>query len=744
MVNGIMETVAFDDLTKVSDLKHDNKNLLDNYVYRIEMTDDGRVNTTHGPGCEAITGYTTDEYSDTPLLWHQMIYEEDREWVSGCIDSPNRPPFEHRIIHKDGSIRWIRNSPILDPMNKGYSECTRIITDITERKKIEETLKNELQISSAIAEVSEALLSPDYDIIDISRIVHKQALRLTKSKYGFVSEIDRNTAENVGHTLSDMLGGDECKINTKITRIAFSKDICGYNTLWGHALNTKEAFYTNSAPEHPSYKGCMPEGHVPIDRYMAVPALIGDVLIGQISLANAEKDYTDEDLKVIKRLASLYAIAIDRKRKETDLLDLNKTMEQRVLQRTMELQDANSMLKQAIKERKIIEEQILKAKMFSETIINSLPGIFYLFDKNGKCLSWNRNLEDVTGYSSNEIENMKPEDCFIREDKWLVYETMQQVFSKKRGTSIEATMCTKDGKQIPYYFNGLYIELEEKKPCIIGIGLDISQRKQLESQLSELNENLEIKVQQETEKRRRQEQLLIQQAKMASLGEMISAIAHQWKQPLNAVSLILQDLTDAYDYGELDKEYLDRIVDKSLQQIMFMSRTIDDFRNFLTPSKIESEFDVRTSLMEILSMFSGMLKKENITVTLTEENAAEVYIATGYPNVFKQVILNIINNARDAILTGVKKGLFPRDYMGGITIILKRKQDKITLQIRDNGGGIPEDVIDKIFEHYFTTKSSDKGTGIGLYMSKAIIENNMKGKLTVRNIEGGAEFCIEI
>ncbi|MBF0342996.1 MAG: PAS domain S-box protein [Nitrospirae bacterium] len=393
--------------------------------------------------------------------------------------------------------------------------------------------------------------------------------------------------------------------------------------------------------------------------------------------------------------------------------------------------------------RKVAEAKIFKEKMFSEKIISLLPGIFYLFDSDGRYISWNRNLEDVTGYSYEDIEKMKPEEFFIGESKKDVIKAIRYVFSTKENTSIEADMRTKDGRLIPCYFNGFYIELEEDKPCLIGIGLDISQRKNLENRLRDLNENLGLKVEQETEKRRQHEQLLIQQSKMASMGEMISIISHQWRQPLSALSTILQDLTDAYDYGELDKEYLNHTVDTSVQQIMFMSKTIDDFRKFLMPSKIKSEIDVKRAIEDILSMFSGIFKKDNITVTLYEDRA-DTYIATGYPNEFKQVILNIINNARDAILIGRDEGLLDRDYVGVIDLRIKKEQGKIILTIVDNGGGIPEDIIGKIFDPYFTTKSTDSGTGIGLYMSKTIIENNMGWKLNARNIAGGAEFRIEI
>ncbi|MEO5360925.1 MAG: ATP-binding protein [Nitrospirota bacterium] len=285
---------------------------------------------------------------------------------------------------------------------------------------------------------------------------------------------------------------------------------------------------------------------------------------------------------------------------------------------------------------------------------------------------------------------------------------------------------------------------------------ELVERKRLENalkiktdELETINENLRELVQKEVSEHNKKEQILIQQSRMAAMGEMIGVIAHQWRQPLNAIGLIVQDLVDAYKFGEMNEEYITTEVQTTMQHIGFMSQTIDDFRNFLKPSKKIQQFDVNKAIEEIISMFEGVLRRDSVVMSI--ENPGGYYLTTGYPNEFKQVILNIINNAKDAIVSCRKKGLLDKDIQGKITITLEngttdtQSQDKkVTIYIRDNGGGIPEDVIDRIFAPYFTTKSEDVGTGIGLYMSKTIIENNMGGRLTVRNISGGAEFTIEI
>ncbi|MBF0344516.1 MAG: PAS domain S-box protein [Nitrospirae bacterium] len=280
---------------------------------------------------------------------------------------------------------------------------------------------------------------------------------------------------------------------------------------------------------------------------------------------------------------------------------------------------------------------------------------------------------------------------------------------------------------------------------------DISERKRLEEQLKtktdvlgQLNTRLEGLVSNKLEEIRQKEQLLIQQSKMAAMGEMIGMIAHQWKQPLNAISLFVADIEDAYDFGELDKEYLSESVNKTVAQIGFLAKTIDDFRNFFKTSKVKVLFNVLTSLNDILDMFEGLFKRNDITINIKSSCTDDVPLTLGYPNEFKQVILNLLNNSRDAIISMRDTHKGERHVGGIIDIYISKEGQRIIITVSDNGGGIPGEVIARVFDPYFTTKSEEKGTGIGLYMSKSIIEKNMGGKLTVRNTDIGAEFMIEL
>ena len=250
-----------------------------------------------------------------------------------------------------------------------------------------------------------------------------------------------------------------------------------------------------------------------------------------------------------------------------------------------------------------------------------------------------------------------------------------------------------------------------------------------------LNENLERKVEEEVSKRRDQEQLLIQQSKLASMGEMIGNIAHQWRQPLNALGLILQNIKFSYDMEELDDEFMDKSIEKANSITTKMSTTIDDFRNFYVPNKSKELFILDEAIERTISLIDSTYK--NYEIELIKNNQCKDIRIFGYEGEFSQVILNILTNAKDALIENCVENK-------KVIIDVSQENNFINISIKDNAKGISLEIIDKIFEPYFSTKEEGKGSGIGLYMSKTIIENNMDGKIVVNNIENGVEFLIKI
>lgn len=246
----------------------------------------------------------------------------------------------------------------------------------------------------------------------------------------------------------------------------------------------------------------------------------------------------------------------------------------------------------------------------------------------------------------------------------------------------------------------------------------------------------DVTAKRELEKKQKQsEKLLISQSRMAAMGEMIGAIAHQWRQPLNLLGILVQDLGFSYANGDVSKEYIDTLIDDSMKQIGFMSKTIDDFRGFFRTDKLKSDFLLEKKVSESLSMVSGMLKANGIEL---QTNIKQKPIVIGYPNELSQVILNLISNAKDAFENT------PKSFDRKIEISINADDMHGIVQVEDNAGGIDEEIIGRIFDPYFTTKEEGKGTGIGLYMSKTIVETNMGGVLEVANKDKGAVFTIKI
>lgn len=230
------------------------------------------------------------------------------------------------------------------------------------------------------------------------------------------------------------------------------------------------------------------------------------------------------------------------------------------------------------------------------------------------------------------------------------------------------------------------------------------------------------------------ERLLIQQSRLAAMGEMISNIAHQWRQPLNTLGLIVQRLPHFYDAGKFDREFLAASTSDAMNLIRHMSATIDDFRDFFMPDKERTDFSVKKAVCQAISLIDTGFKAQNIDLETRMEGEATV---NGYPSQFAQVILNILFNARDALVERKVDN-------GRILIEGSLEGERLVLTIRDNAGGIPDSILDKVFDPYFTTKGPDKGTGIGLFMAKSIIEKSMGGRITARNCDDGAEFRIEV
>ena len=255
-------------------------------------------------------------------------------------------------------------------------------------------------------------------------------------------------------------------------------------------------------------------------------------------------------------------------------------------------------------------------------------------------------------------------------------------------------------------------------------------------ELKQLNDSLEQKVSDEIEKNRQNEINLLEQAKMAQMGEMIGNIAHQWRQPLSAISSYSSSLKLLSQLDNLSRKEIEDTADKISEKTQYLSNTIETFRNFLAESKEEQELILQDVINISIDIISASLKDHNIKLikNINDKESFKIKMMKGE---LEQVLINIMNNAKDILLE--KKNSNPY-----IKIELTKQAYKYIISIEDNGGGIPEKIITKIFDPYFTTKHKTQGTGLGLHMSYRIITDSINGKIYVKNIKNGAKFFIEL
>ena len=342
---------------------------------------------------------------------------------------------------------------------------------------------------------------------------------------------------------------------------------------------------------------------------------------------------------------------------------------------------------------------------------STLEGII-MFDQNGICIQANKVISKLYGYTQKELIEKHAMDFISLKSQELIKANMKT----PNQAPYEAQMIKKDGTPFYVLVQGDDIIWNNKNVRISSV-IDISKLKELQHELETLNMSLEQKVTSQVEDIRHIDQMLLQQSKLAAMGEMIGAIAHQWRQPLNALNINIQNLDDDFEEGLIDKAFIDALIKKNSQTIQFMSKTIDDFKNFYQIDKIKEPFSILEKIQTVVEIQIAQLNHYNIIITISGDD----FEIDSYASEFQQVVLNLINNAKDAIIEN-------RIEYGKIEIIIK----DYSIVFKDNGGGIKKEVIERIFEPYFTTKEQGQGTGIGLYMSKLIIEENMGGKISVK------------
>mgnify|MGYP000990109910 CR=1 FL=1 len=371
-------------------------------------------------------------------------------------------------------------------------------------------------------------------------------------------------------------------------------------------------------------------------------------------------------------------------------------------------------LKANIQRREKVELELSNRLEFDKVLLDTIPNPIYYKNIDGKFLGCNTSFANLVNCTREEIIGKTAYDFFpykIANANTLIDKELLQTFST---STSEFTFHTPTSEMKHIILNkAVYKNIDGTVGGIVCIMDDITERVQ-------------------------QKQFLIQQSKLAEMGDMVAAIAHQWNEPLVELSALVQDIQTSYLLNELKDVNVKDFVNDSMVQIKYMSKTLSDFRNFLKPSTKKKLFSISKALNEINEIIGKQIFYSNIKMNFNYENKNEELLIYGYENEFKQVLLNLINNAKNKIVEKIREN----KEKANININIKRCSNFNTIEIVDDGGEIDERIINSIFDPYFTTK--EDGTGFGLYMAKVIVEDKMRGTINVRNEGQNVVFTIKL
>jgi PAS domain S-box-containing protein len=721
---------------------------------------------------ERMFGWSATETVGKAIADLNMIYEEDIPAVQNTIarltDGMSRQVVStNRNYTRDGAVIhciW-HNTIIVDAAGRMTSVLS-LVQDITDRVRAEQRLDllaqtaGSLLASDSPQEVVDALCQKVMTFLDchtfINFIVSEQQGRLHLNACAGISAAQRAEIEwlDFGVAVCGCAARDACRI--------VAEDIS----------NTPD-------PRTELVKS------YGILAYACHPLLAQGRVLGTLSFGSRTRTrFSDDDLAMMKAVADQVAIALERQRGAEELRHARDQLELRVKKRTEELATTVESLLDEMAEREQAEGRLQRLNSLYAVLSETDQAIIRVTDREslylefcriavehgGFLLAWiglldeqgddvrvgaasgaTTYLDEIRITTGPEPEGEGPTVMAIRKGTYHVCNDFQHDpctrpwHERGRAYSIysSAAIALKENDRVigaltlyagePDFFDQQHVTLLQQMGADISFALDNftreAQRRETEAALRE--ETLErLRV---VERLREKEQMLIQQNRLAAMGEMMNNIAHQWRQPLNMLGLNIQRLAMFYGTDQFDREFLLSSTTSAMNNIRHMSRTIDDFRNFFKTEREKSEFSVSNSVLQTISLVNDSFKEDRIEIVTCLEDDLVIF---GHPNEFSQVLLNILQNSRDAIRERQVEN-------GRVTITSLGENDRAIITISDNAGGIDGAILDRIFEPYFSTKGV-QGTGIGLFMSKNIIENSMGGSITACNIDAGSEFRIEI
>lgn len=600
------------------------------------------------------------------------------------------------------------------------SDLNRQLTrEIKVRTRAEDALRRELEVNTAISDLSTTLLGAGKYLGDITNHILSCAKRLTQSEHGYVSVIDPVTADNISYSLTAMMGA-ECQVAGEDKRIVFPPDSDGvYPKLWGHSLNTRQSLYTNDPAGHSSSTGTPPR-HIPLENFLSVPALVGDRLVGQIALANSAHPYTQYDLDVVERLSNVYALTLRRR-------ELEKALRQSEERLGMALQGAN--------------DGLWDWNMLTDEVYYSPR--------------W----KNMLGYADDEITHQfsEWERLVAPEDQQRAWRILQEYLAGERDQfSVELRIRHKDGSW-RHVLSRAFARFDEAgRPVrVVGTHMDITQRKQAEQDLQQAKQAAQAALQEAEAARRASEAAQrASEAANRTKTEFLANMSHEFRTPLNGILGYTQILKRDETLTARQREQVD-IIERSGQHLLTLINDLLDL------SKIEAgRFEMMTTMFnfpallhDITDMIGIRARLKGIAFVPDLPEDLPVHVS-GDDVRLRQILLNLLGNAvkftdQGAVtleISTLKRGskrALPEPGSDGASI----QAVVLRFAITDTGIGIPKDRLASIFRPFEQMRDApfqSSGTGLGLTISQRLA-HMMGSSIAVESKVGiGSRFWFDL
>jgi len=694
--------------------------------------------------------------------WTSGVHPDDQPAVAEALRAiRDHQPFalEHRLRHADGSWRWVLHAAVprttLDGRFLGHvGSCL----DISEQKRVRDELARVVQEQTTLLETANVGIAMLVDRVFTS------VNRGMRELFGYSRDeligqstrrlhIDQAAFERFGRVAHEALQANETyEAVVELRRKDGSTCWVQHNgrlvdpsdpskgSLWilsdhterratHEALRRSEARFRNLFESHSAVMLLVdPEDGRLVDANPAAVAFYGyeREALTTLNIAAINQGSERASPGDRQRVVFPHRLATGEVR----------TVEVRSTQVDVDGRPLLFSIVQDVTEREQAHAALLRERERYRSLMSIAQDGIHLLDEQGNLVEANAAFARMLGYEPTAIPalNVCDWDASIPTDE-LIDRVRAQLTSP---SLFETTLRRADGTVFEVEVNAGGVTLDGRG-YVLASSRDITSRKQLEHELAqerqrleEFNQTLAARVDQAVTELRAKDQLLITQSRQAAMGEMIGNIAHQWRQPLNALALVLSELRDASRYGELDEATLESAFYNGNRLLQQMSSTINDFRDFLRPDRGKVLFSAHAQVMESVGLLRASFEHVGIELDLDVVRDFEIY---GSPNECAQVLMNLLANAKQAVRA------FQPPF-GRVTVRLDVREGAGVLSVEDNGGGIAPELVEKVFDPYFSTKVG--GTGIGLYMSRQIVERSMGGQITGANSGNGALFVVRV